>query len=123
MDENKSKNISISIEVDMKTGQTVGEIIDRSDNKNVNDIAVKIAQRIGALFNSDGSDWIEEYVRLINDGSEEEAFDLLKLKMVYISAPISSEIITKLMLLNYKKLDRERQLKYLVTKSCVSITT
>jgi len=116
MDKPFDKNISISMEIDLQTRNTLASIKDDKSEVSETDltIASKITQSIKKLFNSDARDWIGEYTELVKNDKNDKAFELLNQKLFFLdSRKISEETFLEIIKLEYKKLSEKDQLNFL----------
>ena len=65
------------------------------------------------LFNSDGSDWIDEYLNHIDKRRFSKAYDLLIKKYTFLKQPINIVLLNDLLKLDYKILPRKKQYGFL----------
>jgi tetratricopeptide (TPR) repeat protein len=115
MEEKEKQTTTIKMEVDLTTNKVIGVLPTNKDtlsNEQL-DIASGIISRIQNLFNSDGSDWINDYLNLIEQKGFNKAYDLLINKYTFLKQPVSSSFFDNLLKLDYRKLSRKKQYTYL----------
>ena len=115
MPKKKIRTISIKMNIDMISKKAIGVISNKDEiqsNSHI-EIASRIINRIQDVFNSDGSDWINDYLNYIKDNRLIKAFNLLEKKSFFLKRPISSGFFNDLFKLDYKKLPKKKQYSFL----------
>ena len=112
---NNNRTISMEMNIDMISNKTIGIISNKEEMQSESqiEIATRIITGIQDMFNSDGSDWINDYVNFVENHKTIKAFNLLAKKVVFLKRPISSSLFSNLLKLDYKKLTKKRQYSYL----------
>jgi hypothetical protein len=112
----KNQPVSVEMEIDLITKKVVGKLSSKEglySDRHL-DITSGIIHRIQELFHSDGSDWIDDYLDNIDNHKYTEACDLLINKSIFLKHPLNISIFENILKLDYEKLPREKQYKYLI---------
>jgi tetratricopeptide (TPR) repeat protein len=116
MEKKENQPVSIEMEIDLITNKVVGKLSSKEDLHSDMHLDIKsgIIHRIQKLFHSDGDDWIGDYLDNIKDHKYNEAYDLLINKSIFLKHPLNTSIFESILKLDYEKLPREKQYKYLI---------
>jgi tetratricopeptide (TPR) repeat protein len=114
--EDDKYTVTLNMEVDLYTKKVIGAITNKENIQSDErlDIASRIINRIQKLFDSDGSDWINDYLNHINEHQFNEAYDLLMNKCIYLKQPVSISFFYNLLKLDYHNLSKDRQYTFLI---------
>ena len=116
MEKNEERTISIEMQVDLHTHKVIGALPNKEkiQSEEQLDIVTGIINRLQNLFNSDGSDWVNDYLNHVEKVEYIEAYNLLVNKYIFLKQPINISLFNSLLKLDYRKLPAENQYTYLV---------
>jgi len=115
MEEEEKRTVSVEMQVDRLSNRVIGTVSNKEVIRSEEqlDTVSGIINRVQDMFNSDGTDWINDYLKHIEEHEYIQAYDLLVKKCIFLKQPISSPILDKLLELDFRKLPREDQYTYL----------
>ena len=115
MEDNEKRTVSVQMQVDLLSNKVLGTLPNKEEIRSEEqlDIVSGIIDRVQNLFNSDGTDWVNDYLKYIEEHEFSKAYDLFINKYLFLKHPISKSVFDNLLKLDFNKLPKEEQYTYL----------
>jgi tetratricopeptide (TPR) repeat protein len=115
MEKNEKQTVSVQLHIDLPSNKVLGALLNKDEIQSEGQLNLvsEITNRIQSLFNSDGSDWIDDYLKYVRENKLTKACNLLINKFIFLKLPLSKSIFDDLLKLDFRKLSKKKQFTYL----------